>query len=212
MIRKASIVGLLFGIAVAVLLTATIVSAEDVTRKAGDRSLNFSLVRSQLQTYKFGIGAKYWTSDTAALSGSVDVSDDKTENNDSSGYPAQSTYDSSFYGVSFALERHLQTASKLSPYLGGELTYEHWEYQSSYVISSGITSASLYNSTQQRFGVGLLAGAEYALNKSVSLAGEYSYGFSYSSTVSEDSMFGTRTGRSRGFNLSVGRLMLLLYF
>jgi hypothetical protein len=54
-------------------------------------------------------------------------------------------------------------------------------------------------------------GAEYALNKSVSLAGEYLYGYSNAIMKHEDE-FSRGTHRSKGFDLSVGRLTLLLYF
>ena len=183
--------------------------AEETIRKEGDKSLNFSFARSELQRYKYGFGGKYWTSSDIAFAASIDISRNETDSNDSSGGTSTSaSSEYSDYSLSFAIEKHLQTSSRLSPYFGGELQYTRYrdEYSSDYGSSS-------YHDEMlgKRYGVAALAGAEYALNKNISLAGEYAYGFNYS-TSKYNSDYNNRNTRSKGFDLSVGRLTLLLYF
>ncbi len=190
-----------------VVLTTT-AFAEEVTRNAGDKSINFSLSRADLQEYKYGIGAKYWTSSSTALSASIDLSNNKTETNNPTSGPLHTTYDSSYYAFSVAAEHHFLTDFRLSPYIGGELKYSRYESDSANIYAS---TSYHYGSSEKTYSAGILVGAEYALNKAVSLAGEYAYGFSYSSRDYQND-YGVETGRSRGFNLSVGRLTLLLYF
>jgi hypothetical protein len=44
--------------------------AEEITRQAGDKSINFSISGGDdhLQAYKYGFGGKYWMSSDIALS------------------------------------------------------------------------------------------------------------------------------------------------
>lgn len=185
--------------------------AEETTRKAGDASLNFSLVKTQLQQYKFGFGGKFWTSSSIVHAASFDVGTNETDNNnkDSGGGTYSSNSDDSYYALSYAIERHLQTSS-LSPYVGLELKYSRYSYDYSDEYTSSSYSYRSESSGKQ-YGIAVLAGAEYAFNKNISLAGEYGYGFSYLASKYQNK-WNNQTYRSRGFDLSVGRLALLLYF
>ena len=197
----------LFLCALGILALTSTAFAEEVTRKEGDKSLNFSLSRTELQQYKYGFGGKYWLSPDTAFSGSLDLSDDE-QSSSATLDGSSSTMNSTYYALSLALEKHFQTSSRLSPYIGGELKYS----RSQSIYDTDYTTGSYNNETlAKQYGAGLLAGAEYALNKNISLAGEYSYGFSY--RVSKYYSTGSyQTTRLRGFDLSVGRLTLLLYF
>lgn len=196
----------LFLCALGILVVTSTALAEEVTRKEGDKSLNFSVIRTELQPYKYGFGGKYWISSDIAYSGSIDISDD--EQNTTSTDQSTSKRNSSYYALSIALEKHLQTSSSLLPYIGGELKYSRDKYESDY---ASVNYTSTYENTGKQYGVGVLAGAEYALNKNISLAGEYAFGFRYSVRKYNDT-WGDQTSRSKGFDLSVGRLTLLLYF
>jgi len=185
-------------------LTSTAI-AEEVTRKEGDKSLNFSLSRSELQVYKFGFGGKYWTSSDVAYSGSLDVADDEVN---TTGPYGLSTMDDSYYALSLAREKHFQTSSRLSPYIGGELKCSIFQSENTFEYAFGDSKS---RNTGRQYSVSALAGAEYALNKNVSLSGEYAFGFNYRVSKYHNTL-GDQTTRSKGFDLSVGRLTLLLYF
>jgi opacity protein-like surface antigen len=183
--------------------------AEETTRKAGDTSINFSISRSQIAEYKYGFGGKYWTSSDIACSASFDVSDTTQENNDQAG-TSTSKVDHSYYALSVAVEKHFPPSFKLSPYIGGEIKYAR--FKDTYANTYGTPSSYYYSeSLGKQYGVALLVGAEYALNRNISLAGEYAFGYSYGKTKYQSNWTDQKM-TSKGFDTSVSRLMMLLYF
>jgi opacity protein-like surface antigen len=183
--------------------------AEETIRKEGDTSINFSISRSQIAEYKYGFGGKYWASSDIAYSASFDISETTRKSNDAAG-TSTTKADSSYYALSLAVEKHLQPSFKLSPYIGGEVKYARFAdtYDNTYW-----TPYNNYHdeSLGKQYGVALLVGAEYALNRNISLAGEYAFGYSYSKNR-YSSTWGEQKTRTSGFDTSVSRLMLLLYF
>lgn len=196
---------------ISLFVLASTALADETMRKPGDASLNFSLVKTQLQQYKYGFGGKFWTSSDIAYAASFDIGTYDSESNysDSSAYTNASKSDDKYYAFSFAIEKHLLNSSNLSPYVGGEVQYSRYSYDDSYDYSS--STSYRYEYLSRQYGAAVLAGAEYAINKNISLAGEYGYGFFYRTSKYESS-WSTETTRSRRFDLSVGRLTLLLYF
>ena len=123
--------------------------AEETTRKEGDTSINFSISRSQIAEYKYGVGGKYWTSSEIAYSASFDVSDTTQENNDQAGGTSTSKVDHSYYALSVAVEKHLQPSFKLSPYIGGEINVLVLVPRSSYSTTTSTRSPTVSKALAQ---------------------------------------------------------------
>jgi opacity protein-like surface antigen len=174
--------------------------SDEISRNAGDKSLNFSFSDFAIDNYKYGIGGKYWFSTGIAGTGSINFQNNKLETESTGGTPAQSTEITS-YGLSFGIEKHFNADTKLSPYIGGEIYY----------LDSDADDSGNTESTITEWGIDVLVGAEYALNKSIALAAEYSFGYRNSETKSVTGSDST-TSTNKGFGLGSGELILLLYF
>jgi len=185
-------------------LLSTAAMGEEVTRKAGDTSLNFSFNGMNLSDYKYGIGGKRWLTADLAATASLDIyrsgDDAKTT---TSGIETDTNYDHTWYGLSIGMEKHLAAHHNLSPYWGGELTYSNQR------LSTGPTYTST-SSTSKQYGINALFGVEYALVENISLAAEYSYGYSYYHRTMNDGISNTDE-RYKRFGGGAGRLMLQFY-
>ena len=168
-----------------------------ITRESGDKSLNFSFSNFSIDDYKYGIGGKYWWSSNIALTGSINGENIKTETT-TSALTTQPDFKTTSYGLSIGIEKHFNSSTKLSPYFGGEVYYLDGETNS---------PSSNINTSSSKWEINALLGAEYAFNKSIAFAAEYSFGYS-----SIESKSNTTTTTSKGFGLGSGKLILLLYF
>ena len=99
------------------------VIGEEVTRNAGDKSLNFSFSDFAIEDYKIGVGGKYWFSPKIAMTGSIDYQNRTSDLESSTGTPTQSDTDFDSYGISIGIERHFKSSTNLSPYFGGEIYF-----------------------------------------------------------------------------------------
>jgi len=188
------------------LLTAltflTISNAQSQTLKVaagGDKAVLFNFVglsNVALNAYNGGIGGKYFIMDGLALRAMLLFS---INNNTTKSNP-ESTDKTLGFGVGGAVEYHLPLSSSVSPYLGGGLFFT--------TVTNKQNQFTEFKTTQTTFGIGALAGVEYYFNQNLSLAAEYQFGLSTSST--------TRTGLSDQNNLQIGfqtaGLTLAVYF
>ncbi len=165
----------------------------------GNKALLFNFVglsTISLDAYQGGIGGKYFLSDALALRAMLQLS----VNDQTAKTTPQETNNTLGFGIGGALEYHLPLSSSVSPYLGGGLS-----------VSMATNKQNQYaetKTTDLAIGVGVLAGVEYFFNQNLSLAGEYQFGFSASST--------TQTGSADRSTLQLGfqtaGLTLAAYF
>jgi outer membrane autotransporter protein len=121
-----------------------------------------------------------------------------------------------FYGLSLGLEKHFKSSNNLSPYVGVEAQYSK-QYDASKLVQSNGVSTTITSTDRTTTGYGLNAvlGVEYAVIKNISLAADYSYGYSYrksTNTSSDLSVTPKSETTTKGFSLGSGRLILLIYF
>jgi opacity protein-like surface antigen len=188
------------------ILLSTAALGEEVTRKAGDTSLNFSFNGLNISDYKYGIGGKRWLSDYLAATASIDIYQSKeVDKTTSPSWETDTNSELTWYGVSFGMEKHFTSHQNLSPYWGGELTYSKQRS----IMNSSFTGFS-QSSTIKQYGINALFGVEYALMSNVSLAAEYSYGYSYYQRTMNDG-FASTDDRFKRFGGGAGKMMLQFY-
>lgn len=176
--------------------------AEGISRQSGDKSLNFSFNDFAVEDYKYGIGGKYWLSHVTAMNLSINLGKSEQDSESTSGGPpVTSGSDSKSYSFSVGVEKHFSSKTTLSPYYGGEVFYMHTD--SDYSDSS--------ESSSKAWGINALLGAEYPINKGVSLAAEYAYGYYKTKTESSTPITNSTTTGS-GYREYSSKLILLLYF
>jgi len=199
------------------LFVSSVASGSEVIREKGDVSLNFSFNGLVISDYKFGIGSKYWLTSDIAVVGSLDTANRENDSKLDFGSGASTARDSDvrFYGLSLGLEKHFKSSNNLSPYVGVEAHYSK-EYGASTLVQSDSVSTTITSTdyTTRGYGLNALLGVEYALNKNISLAADYSYGYSYMKrTDTTNDLFAPQQETStKGFGLGSGRLILLIYF
>lgn len=176
--------------------------SDEISRNSGDKSLNFSFSDFAVEEYKIGIGGKYWTSTEIAFTASINFQNNESKTESSSGTPANSDTEARYYGLSIGIEKHFTSSTKLSPYIGGE----------AYYLESDADISNNINASASEWGINALLGAEYAINKSLAFAAEYSLGYSDSEIKSTNNLSQTTTTTDKGFGLGTGKLILLLYF
>ncbi|MBL1278101.1 MAG: outer membrane beta-barrel protein [Ectothiorhodospiraceae bacterium] len=176
----------------------------EYSRKEGDKSINFSFNGLEASDYKYGIGGKYWKNNNIALTGSIDFGDSDLEVFiDNGGAVTSSNAESDFYEVSFGVERHIDSVSKVSPYMGFEVFYSKVNS-----ISENVTKRE---SESSAYGISALVGVEYYVNQDISLSAEYL--FSYSKSVLKSTSSGSRTKNNiSDFSAGAGALVLSVYF
>lgn len=191
---------------IGLVLLSTAALGEEVTRIAGDTSLNFSFNGLNISDYKYGIGGKRWLTADLAATASLDIYQSGDDTKTTSGaIETDTNSDHTWYGVSLGMEKHLTSHRNLSPYLGGELTYSKQRY-----IYGASSFSPAYSSISKQYGINALFGVEYALIENVSLAAEYSYGYSYTQRTMNDG-FSSSDEKIKRFGGGAGRMMLLFY-
>jgi opacity protein-like surface antigen len=180
----------------------SIALSQDITHGKGDKSLNFSFNGFAIGTYKYGVGGKYWHSDDLAITGSLYRDNTKVDTKtEFSGSTTSDNIDNTSYGISFGVEKFLTKSSRVLPYIGGEIGYS----------KSKANNSSSYDIASTTYSLDVLFGAEYMINDVISLAAEYSFGYSHiKSKSSSGSAVTTKTTKSMGLGTST--LFLLFYF
>lgn len=186
------------GVLVLVLLS-TAAMGEEVTRKAGDTSLNFSFNGLNIADYKYGIGGKRWLTDELAATASLDIYQSDDKGSTTSGIPTDINSGMTWYGVSLGMEKHLTSHHNLSPYLGGELAY-----------SNQRSIATLSSFTNEHYGINAIIGVEYAIIENISLSADYGFGYSFDRRKTNSLGLGIEEKIQR-LGGGAGRLMLQFY-
>ena len=211
------------------LVTAVAFGQDDKPFTAkGDKALLFEfsgLANLGANSFNGGIGAKYFLSQDMAIRGGFQVASISED------YPFQGTggadgeaFASSF-GISAAIEFHLNT-KRVSPYYGGGVGLSFTSTESKSTVANPDNQVTIKNDSNGEFGYfagtqievfGLL-GAEVFILDNFSLAAEYRLGFSSLSRKDEEVTQGTQTtttkqGSRQVFGLaSAGVLTLAIYF
>jgi len=206
-----------FCLILCLLFVSSVASGSEVIREKGDVSLNFSFNGLVISDYKFGIGSKYWLTSDIAVVGSLDTANQENDSKSDfgSGISTETDSDIRFYGLSFGLEKHFKSSTNLSPYVGVEAQYSKQYGAGTMVQSNGVsTTITSTDYTIRGYGLNAVLGVEYALNKNISLAADYSYGYSYRkrTDTSSDLFAPEQETTTKGLFLGSGRLILLVYF
>jgi opacity protein-like surface antigen len=187
-------------------LLSTAALGEEITRKAGDSALNFSFNGLNISDYKYGIGGKRWLTPDLAATASLDIYQSKeVDKTTSPSWETDTNSNLTWYGLSIGMEKHLTSHHNLSPYWGGELTCSKQRY-----ITGASFAGYSYSSTIKQYGINALFGVEYALMENVSLAAEYSYGYSYYQRTMNDG-YASTDDRFKRFGGGAGKMMLQFY-
>ncbi len=133
--------------------------------------------------YEGGFGGKYFIQDNLAIRGLLMFT---TDNVTPKG-PGGTSTSSLSLGIQGGLEYHFMTLGKISPYVGGSISY----------FNNGLTSTFAGGSTTGTttdFRLAALAGVEFFFNQNASLSIEYQYGFDSSGNPDQsESQFGLLT-------------------
>lgn len=133
----------------------------------GDKAVLFNFVGLSnlgLNGYNGGIGGKYFISDGMAVRGMLLLGIDNSTTNST---PQFST-DRLDFGIQGGLEYHLPLASRISPYVGGILSFES---------NATTTNPGANKNSSTSFRLGAIGGIEYFFNSNISLSAEYQFGF-----------------------------------
>lgn len=205
-------------------LIPSFVFAQEPVEMRGDKALSFSFNNFNLNQLAFGVGGKYWLTDQVALNGSVQYERRAAQNANpffvadpalGSTTGASSSNRSDQIGFSTGVERHFSFRKAISPYIGIQLGAA--KSRNSFKIEeSPFNQSSETVRTSTIYEVDSVFGVEYFFSDSVSLSGQYLFGYRALPTKTEQKFAGETfstirtTDRSLGFNTS--SLILSVYF
>ncbi len=118
-----------------------------------------------LTGYQGGIGGKYFISNGLALRGMLLFGLDNTTTNTT----PQASTDLMSFGIGGGLEYHLALDSHVSPYVGGVITF---------TSDAETQNPGALKSNKSTIALGAIGGVEYFFNNNISLAAEYQFGLS----------------------------------
>ena len=175
----------------------------------GTFGLLFSVNELKLDSFKGGLGLKYWLSDMWALGGTVTLErDERTVEFDTR--EDQDILTST--GLSVAVERHLGR-SRLTPYVGGGIGYDYTRDTSTSADTSSTSERTL---TNHRVSASLNFGVEFWITQHFTLAGQYGLVGAYTSAKAVQSQTNATTRESTSNNTQIGMgagaLVLAVYF
>ena len=184
-----------------IFLIQNLPAQEDSSHLTHGKSLLFSFQGLNLGG---GLGGKYWLNDCYALRTIVSASYQDAQSNNLLVTPYESNYDSKLYGVSLSigLEKHFAVTRNFSPYVGVNGSVSWNERADNYLYTDSTTQRVI---SSRGFGGTIALGAEYWILPWISLAGEESFGVSYSTSS------GFIAGSSFSASNSTSSLMLLIY-
>lgn len=169
---------LVLGLMAFIISLAGPAAAAEIVTKAGTKALVFQfsgLSDLGLSGYQGGIGARYYMSDGLALRPGIDIglasTKDKTE--DPEWKETVTTM-----GLSLALEKHLAGAKSISPYIGAGAGFHYGKDKEEQGDDEQVEKATTIS-------LAALAGFEWGFTESLSLGGEYSFGFATGSHKTE---------------------------
>ncbi len=174
-------------VAIAAVIAFTGPLAEAQTQNvtaAGNKAVLFNftgLSNLNLGGYEGGIGGKYYISDGVAVRGMLNFMVDNNTTKGAANF-TDATDNRFAFGLGAGLEYHLPLASKVSPYVGGLVSFT----TSARTITPSVFTGNTANSTKTTstiFGLGGIAGVEYFFNRNISLAAEYQFGLNYNSST-----------------------------
>lgn len=177
-------------------------NAQDSIRQEGDKSISFSFDGFAVESYKLGIGGKYWARNNIAYTGSINFGKSKVEDStNNSGTITSERNESDYYAISLGVERHINNSTKVSPYIGGEVQYSETK----------LTPFQALDTKQKTYGVNALLGVEYYFNQEISLGAEYSFGYSKSKYEATSTSY-RQEATTKNLSFGSSKLILSFYF
>ena len=187
-------------VALALVFTVGAVQAAEISTKAGTKALVFEfngLSTLGLNPYNGGIALRYYLSDGLAIRPGVQFGWNQNTVKPTSGNLKNTT---TSVGVNAVLEKHLTGPTSVSPYLGVGASVGYRKVKNEYPASNPADQ----NTTS--VGVMGVAGFEWGWTESVTLGGEYTLGFNYSS--SKDKLHTGSDSSSMGIAIDSATLAL----
>lgn len=180
----------LIACAIALLVVASAAEAADVKTEKGTKAMVFEfsgLSDLGLSRYGAGIGMRYYFRDGLAIRPGLQFDWDSGT---TKGVGGSSDEESSrlSIGINTTLEKHLPGPKSISPYLGTQLGFGYFKNVQEPSVPRPPTIGTLLKTTHKNtsFWVWGLLGFEWGFTESLTLGGEYQFGFDYNSGYRED--------------------------
>ena len=188
---------------------------------AGRKGLLFDFNNISLNTFRGGIGMKYWSSNQTAYTGKIILSVAKDKKEESGNLMGEESSEV-LIGVDFGYENHIAFLNKISPYFGVTIGAGFEKIYNTLNLSEStyfFMFPSSYNNETETSLISITLlfdfGIEFFLHKNISLAGQYSIGGVYKfgeekivSNIVEDS----RNITELNAGISSSSLILSIYF
>jgi opacity protein-like surface antigen len=201
-------------------------ASDEIADRKGNKAIIFSFDEFNLSRFNLGIGAKYWLSNRFAVNISIGYTNNANELEtpdqlvslpDGTIIEVNNVNDikSSQWGFSTGAQWYFPLTDQVSPYLGGQARITRAKQLTTTKSEPPVFSESRITSTFVNYGVDAIFGIEYFFSRSISLAGEYQFGTTWSSgkTVSRFESSSIRSKSSgRSFGVSTSALILSVYF
>ena len=167
------------------LLFAQVSDTLETNNYKGKKAILFDFNNFSLDTFRGGIGLKYWTSNRTAYAGKIKLSVIKDEKEKSEQLMGEESNEI-LIGVDFGIEKHIAFMDRISPYYGGTIGAGFEKVNNKVTLGETIDSfryPSYYNNETETslisFTLLFNFGIEFFVHKSISLAGQYSFGGFY---------------------------------
>jgi len=156
----------------------------------GKRSLLFNFNGLNLTAYQGGFGFKIWTSENTAFVHVLKIGVFKDKRGKTE-YTNGRDFLRNNIGVELGMEKHFYTSKHFSPYWGIYLGVDYFYERTKFIPSSSSGgNESIRKNRSFQISPMISIGAEYFLNKRISLAAQYnliaSYAFIKDKTISND--------------------------
>lgn len=127
---------------------------------------------THLSSNVYGAGWKYYISDDMAIRAILGFNTSSSGNADSTGGKNSRTA----FGIQAGIEMHTHAVYSTSPYFGAAITYALAS------VDQNVTALGEDKTSASTFGIAVLAGFDWYFTRGIAVGGEYSLGFSTSSS------------------------------
>ncbi len=104
------------------------------------------------------------------------------------------------------IQKNMATTDRVTPYLGGMVNFGWTRNKDTKSVSSNPSDGTLLEekTSSLLFGAAAMLGFEYFIRETVSLGGDYTFGFGYSKNKTEDDFQGSGTSSVEGSGWNIG--------
>jgi opacity protein-like surface antigen len=174
---------------VALMFVASLAQAAAVDTKAGTKAMVFQfsgLNQLGANAYQGGIGMRYYLSDGMAIRPGLAIGVNSDKIKGTGGNSDDKTTDMSL-GLSAVLEKHVSGPANISPYMGAGVGFKYGSHKHEPSYPSNPGAGTVLKTTTTSTGVNLFGalGFEWGFAESLTLGGEYRFGFDFGSGKTE---------------------------